>query len=388
MQIASRRRWLASAATLAMPAIAAPPVKVLQVGPARAIKTIAEAAIQALDGDTVEVDAGTYPCDVAVWQQNSLSVRAVGGRVRLEANGIAAEGKGIWVARSGRVRVEGFDFNGARIADRNDAGIRFEKGFLTVRHCTFVDNEMGILTGNDPQAELLVENSEFAFNSRPDGHNHSLYAGAIARLTVLGSYFHHGLFGHLLKSRASMNRILYNRLTDEADGRASYELEFPNGGIACVIGNTIAQSRRTENPVLISFGAAGYTWPVRQLYLVHNTLVDNRLYGGVLLRVKPGPDVVRAVNNVVVGNGVLESAGLGEYRNNFNVGLDEFEPGLRGDHVLKRSSRLLGRAVDPGSANGQDLNLYSEYVHPMAVEKLKAPARDPGAVQTRRHPRH
>ena len=382
----SRRHCLASVAALGLPAIAGLQAKALQVGAHRAVKTIAEAADQALDGDTVEVDAGTYAGDVATWHQNNLSIRAVGGRVRLLANGSAAEGKGIWVVRGGRISVEGFDFTGTRVADRNGAGIRFEQGFLAVRHCAFINNEMGILTNNDPQAELAVENCEFAFNRRPDGHNHNLYAGSIARLTVIGSYFHHGLFGHLLKSRAAVNHILYNRLTDEADGRASYELEFPNGGIAYVIGNIIAQSRGTENPVLVSFGAEGYTWPKRELYLVHNTLVDERLYGGVLLRVKPGAAVIRAVNNVMVGSGAIESAGPGEYRNNFSIDRDEFEPSPRRAYVLKSASRYLGRATDPGSANGQDLNLHSEYVHPMAVEKLRVPARDPGAMQTSGRP--
>ena len=35
-------------------------------------------------------------------------------------------------------------------------------------------NEMGLLTSNEPTAVLEVENSEFAYNQRPDGHNHNL----------------------------------------------------------------------------------------------------------------------------------------------------------------------------------------------------------------------
>ncbi|WP_214278495.1 hypothetical protein, partial [Escherichia coli] len=85
-----------------------------------------------------------------------------------------------------------------------------------------------------------------------------------------GSYFHHGLLGHLLKSRAALNHILYNRLSDEIGGRASYELELPNGGVAVVMGNLIAQSSTTENPHVISFGAEGASWPQQALYLVNN----------------------------------------------------------------------------------------------------------------------
>jgi hypothetical protein len=139
---------------------------ILQVGPQRNIKTIAACASIARAGAIILVDSGDYLADVAAWQQDDITIRAVGGRVRLLAQGAAAEGKGIWVVRANRMQVEGFDFEGAAVPSRNGA-----------------------------------------------------------------------------------------------DGTASYELEFPNGGMAFVVGNTIAQSTLTENPCLISFGAEGYKWP-------------------------------------------------------------------------------------------------------------------------------
>lgn len=204
---------------------------VLRVGPDKAIKTIAAAARLAGDGAVVEVDSGTYEGDVAVWTQDALTLRAVGGRVKLMANGAAAEGKGIWVMRGGQMDVDGFEFSGATVPDHNGAGIRLEKGTLTVRNCAFLDNENGILTSNNSELVLRIENSEFAWNGYGDGYTHNLYVGAIASLSVTGSYFHHARVGHLLKSRAAVNDIRYNRLTDEAGGHASYELEFANGGL-------------------------------------------------------------------------------------------------------------------------------------------------------------
>jgi hypothetical protein len=288
----------------------------LQVGPGRAIKTIARAATLARPGDRVEVDAGEYFADVAVWQRDRVTVRAVGGRVRLLAQGAAAEGKGIWVVRAHGMRVEGFDFEGARVPGRNGAGIRFERGSLLVRDCRFLHNEMGLLTNNDAASVLEVEDSEFAHNQRPDGHNHNLYAGRIARLSVKGSYFHHARSGHLLKSRAALNQIHGNRLTDEVGGTASYELEFPDGGVAHVVGNLIAQSQETQNSILISFGAEGYHWPRNEIVLERNTLVNPLPAGGVFLRVAPGSALVRAAYNRLVGTGRLEAAGPGEYVDN------------------------------------------------------------------------
>ena len=353
----------------------------LRVGASRPVKTIAQAARLARAGTTIEVDAGEYPADVAVWEHNQVRVRAQGGRVKLTAQGAAAEGKGIWVVRASGMVVEGFDFQGAAVPSRNGAGIRLESGSLLVRDCSFMHNEMGLLTNNDPATVLEVENSEFAYNRRPDGHNHNLYVGQIARLSVTGSYFHHARIGHLLKSRAALNQIFYNRLTDEAGGTASYELEFPNGGVAYVVGNLIQQNIETDNPQLISFGAEGYAWPRNEIYLVNNTLVNPLPQGGVFLKVAAGADVIRAVNNLLVGQGTLESAGPGDYRSNYTVAPSDFAQAAGYDFRLKSSSRAAGKAVDPGFANGQRLQPQREYEHPRTTQPVVGPTHNPGATQ-------
>lgn len=361
---------------------AQPGQAVLQVGPGRTIKTLATAARVATDGSVIEVDAGEYIADVAVWERDALLIRAVGGRVRLIAEGAAAERKGIWVVRASGMRVEGFDFEGAAVPSRNGAGIRFDKGSLHVKNCRFMHNEMGLLTNNDPDTTLEVENCEFAYNHRPDGHNHNLYVGAIARLHVTGSYFHHARTGHLLKTRAAVNHIVYNRLTDEPEGTASYELEFPNGGEAYVIGNLIAQSTRTENRHLISFGAEGYRWQRNALHLVHNTLVNPLPAGGVYLRVAPNATVLQVMNNLLVGPGTLDTAGPGDYRHNYAARAEDFVDPPTFDYRLQHGSRLVGLATDPGRAKDQSLRQEQEYVHPHSTRVLTRAAHNPGAMQS------
>ena len=282
-------------------------VPLLQVGPARAVRTLAQAAKLAVDGQRVEVDAGDYRADVTAWERDGLQLRAVGGRVRILADGRAAEDKGAFVVRARGMRIEGFDFEGARSSGRNGAGIRLESGSLAVHDCRFIDNEMGLLTANDPTIELDISDSEFAHNQRLDGHNHNLYVGQIARLSIRGSYLHHALTGHLLKSRAAWNLVLANRLVDGDGGRASYELEFPNGGVAFVIGNIIEQSPTTENEQLISFGAEGWHWSDNRLYVTHNTLIDRRSPPGEFLHVAPGAHEVRVLNNRLIGGARLQA---------------------------------------------------------------------------------
>lgn len=353
----------------------------IRVDPNRTVQTIQAAAELVPDGGAIEVDAGEYLGDVAVWNNKNVTIRANGGRVRLDAAGASTEGKGIWVIRGGKVEIEGFDFVNAAVPDRNGAGIRLEKGYLVVRNSTFTRNENGILTGGDKDTVLEIENCEFGHNGFGDGRSHNLYVGTIAKLIVTGSYFHHANVGHLLKSRAAENHIFYNRLTDEIGGKASYELEFPNGGVAYVVGNVIQQSSTTENPNIISYGAEGNLWPANALYLVNNTLVDNRPQSGVFLSVRQGLGAITAVNNLLVGQGKLETAGPGNYRNNFNVDWDEFVFAARDDFHLKPGSKLRGKGIAPPRAVDVDLTPRKDYIHQRSARDVNPQNLNPGAFQ-------
>ena len=310
-----RVRRLVAAALLA--ASTAAPAAVIIVGPDESVTRIADAARLARDGDTVLIKPGTYRGDVAVWPQKSLEIRGLGTRPVLQADGRDAEGKGIWVFVNGHFKVDNIAFRGARVADGNGAGIRMEQGSLEVRNCSFEDNQNGILTANFDDTELRVINSTFDKAPHDElGLHHLLYVGRIKHFVLEGSHLQRGYRGHLVKSRARLNEVRYNLLSDGPEGAASYELEFPEGGVAHVRGNLIAQSRDTQNPILISFGAEGYKWPRNELVLEHNTLVNPLSAGGAFLRVATGATRVLARHNRLVGPGRLEAAGPGDYHDN------------------------------------------------------------------------
>ncbi len=384
----------------------------LEVGPSRKIRTIAQAAKIARSGDTIVVEPGVYAGDVAVFTQDRLTIKASGGRARLNANGASAEGKAIWVMRGGHITVENFEFVGARVAAHNGAGIRFEKGRLVLRNCLFRDNENGILTASDKDAELEIENSEFDRNGTVEGYGHQLYAGQIAALKVTGSYFHNAVGGHLLKSRAARNVVMYNRLTDEDGGEASYELEVPNGGQAYVVGNIIGQSATSPNPAIVAIGLEGYRWPRNELYLVNNTLVDGRGSDGYFLRAAPGLQSLKAMNNLLVTGrshdlapfsadpkGTLRAPGKtvrlpdpgvrqaddgtkADIRNNYLAASDEFVQSAQFDYRIRDRSSLAGKFQPPGTANGIDLTPRAYYAHPAQTRQLAAEPTLPGASQS------
>ena len=69
----------------------------------------------------------------------------------------------------------------------------------------------------------MIEHSEFDHNGFGDGYSHNLYIGNIDTLIFRFNYSHHAHVGHELKSRAWVNIIEYNRMSNEADGDASRE---------------------------------------------------------------------------------------------------------------------------------------------------------------------
>jgi len=354
------------------------PMRVL-VGPTRSVTSLALAARSAPDGAVVEVDPGDYLADVAVWNQRKLTIRGMGPGVRLLAGGRSAEGKAIWVIRNGDFTVENITFAGGRVADRNGAGIRLEGGRLVVRQCLFHDNESGILTNAGEDIELDVENSEFSHNGAGDGQSHAIYVGAIGRFRLSGSYIHHANVGHLVKSRAKRNRIEYNRLTDESGGQASYELEFPNGGVAEVVGNIVQQGSGTRNSVMLSYGVEGYGWPVNRLAMAHNTLVNDRRYGGTFVRVAPGAQAVWTRNNLWVGPGRLNLPDAADSAGDRRAEWPAFVQPSREDYRLTEAARAAMAGIAPVPPA---LAPRYEYQHPLRLRPVPDAALLPGALHS------
>jgi hypothetical protein len=303
-----RRLLLASSLATALPARAA---TTWRVGPGETLTRLADALQQAADGDTIAVLPGTYRGDVAVIHQRRLRIVGLGAQPVFDAGGQHAEGKAIWVVRDGDIQIENIGMRGARVPDHNGAAIRFERGRLQLRGCSFEDNQIGLLTSNDDQAELDIAQCRFgAAPANPGGLPHLLYVGRIARLRLQASLLQQGHTGHLLKSRARESLITGNRLDDGLTGRASYEIDLPNGGVALVEGNTLVQSPLTDNPVMLAFGAEGQAWPDSQLTVRGNTFINRRPRGGSFVRVwadrLPAGAAVRSSGNRLLGPGDLE----------------------------------------------------------------------------------
>ena len=296
----------------------------LEVGPSRKIRTIAQAAKIARSGDTIVVEPGVYAGDVAVFTQDRLTIKASGGRARLNANGASAEGKAIWVMRGGHITVENFEFVGARVAAHNGAGIRFEKGRLVLRNCLFRDNENGILTASDKDAELEIENSEFDRNGTVEGYRWPRNELYLVNNTLVDGRASDGYFLRAapgLQSLKAMNNLL---VTGRSHDLAPFSAD-PKGTLRAP-GKTV------------------------------------RL---------PDPGVRQA-----------EDGTKADIRNNYLAASDEFVQPAQFDYRIRDRSSLAGKFQPPGTANGIDLTPRAYYAHPAQTRQLAAEPTLPGASQS------
>lgn len=247
--------------------------RVLTVGTGKEYATLAAAVAASQNGDTIEVQAGTYVNDFAHITTN-ISIEGVGGMAVFEATESIPNGKGILVT-DGNVTISNLEFTGAKVTDDNGAGIRQQTGDLILDNDYFYNNQEGLLAGADPNSNILITNTEFDHNGDGSGFTHNLYIGGkINSLTIDDSYFHDAVVGHEIKSRAA-NTYIYNSRIDDLSGSASYSVDLPNGGNAILADDVIQQGANSQNPHMVTYGEEGSLYANGSLQMYGNTLINN-----------------------------------------------------------------------------------------------------------------
>ncbi|MEA2481117.1 MAG: hypothetical protein QOJ07_3039 [Thermoleophilaceae bacterium] len=285
---------------------------VREVGPGHTYAKPCQAITAAQAGDTVRIDAagnGTYDGDVCASSAAGLTIEGYNGRPHIDAAGNNFGGKGTWVLSGADTVVRNVELSGAAVTpDNNGAAIRMQGGGdLTLIGSYIHDNQEGILVDNSPSnvvSDIVVDSSEFARNGTSDGLEHNIYVGHVHSFTMRYSYSHDVTVGHLVKSRADTNDILYNRLTEQA-GTGSFELDLPDGGLSHVIGNVIQQGPTGNNSTMLSYGEESTSNPNPQLYVVNNTFVNDRSAGGTAVHDVAGASPASVVDNIKVGPGTF-----------------------------------------------------------------------------------
>lgn len=280
----------------------------LEVGIGKAFKTPSEAAATAKSGDVVRIDPGTYN-DCAVWKAGNLTIEGTGADVVLADK--VCQGKAIFVVHADNVRIDGLTFSGARSKDQNGAGIRAEGVNLTVENSKFVDNQNGILAGNNLQSTIIVRNSAFAHNGACVlACAHGVYVDRIKLLSVDHSRFSDTQAAHHIKSRALRTEITDSTIEDGPTGTASYLVDLPNGGSLTMRGNTLEKGPRNGNhSAAISIGEERADNPAGEIVLTNNTFTNDGPPTAFVKNVTATPATL--TGNLLKGPGITPLIGAG-----------------------------------------------------------------------------
>lgn len=207
-------------------------------------------AVDAIGGGsgTIVIAPGTYR-DCAVQQAGRISfVAAAPGAVTFR--GGICEQKATLVLRGRSARVEGLIFENLRVPDGNGAGIRIEKGDLSVSETMFRNSEQGILSASDPSSSIRVERSTFSGLGRCDrglSCAHSIYVGDYGSLSIHRSRFEKGTGGHYVKSRAPNIEIVESSFDDSAGRGTNYMVDLSGGAAGTIARNVFVQGKDKEN---------------------------------------------------------------------------------------------------------------------------------------------
>lgn len=201
------------------------------------------------DGEgTIIIAPGSYR-QCAVQKAGVVAFRAsVPGQTIFD--GATCEQKAALVLRGGGASIDGLIFQNMRVPDANGAGIRLEKGDLTVTRAIFRNSEQGILTAEDKAGSISIDRSTFSGLGRCDrglSCAHSVYIGGYGSLTVTNSRFERGNGGHYVKSRAARVSITDNAFDDTRGRETNYMIDLPNGAVGNIARNVFVQGASKEN---------------------------------------------------------------------------------------------------------------------------------------------
>ncbi len=207
-------------------------------------------AVTAVGGNnaTIVIKPGSYG-DCAVQTAGRITYKAsIPGRTIFD--GGVCEGKATLVLRGKAATIDGIIFQNQQVADGNGAGIRIERGDLYVYNAMFRNAEQGILSADDPSAEIVIDRSTFQRLGRCDrglSCAHSIYIGYFGSLKVTNSRFEKGSGGHYVKSRAPRATINNNSFDDTQGRSTNYMIDLPAGATGVISGNVFVQGQNKDN---------------------------------------------------------------------------------------------------------------------------------------------
>lgn len=228
---------------------------------------------EASAGDEITIPPETYRKGIYVNKPLTLKM----GGVRFTS---AIHNKGaVVVDADGPVVLDGYTADVPPRCSGNCAGLRIQGSDydVTLRNATILNQEMGVLTGNEG-GTLVIEDSEIGETGGGSDLSHVVYAGWSDELIIRNSHIHDSNNrGHLVKSRAALTRIEDSRILGN-HSRHSRLVEIPCGGHLVIENSVLQQSDRTDNAEFMMLGGGSVTnCSGNEVRPVSLALRDNRL---------------------------------------------------------------------------------------------------------------
>ncbi len=379
---------------------------VWHVGPAQQYTKLSQIASLVHDGDIIEIDAAKYSCDgispQMKWFANNLTFIGVNGQPTLDETGCGEIGnqKGTINYYGKNLIIDNIAFTGDQGNQGNEAGIRFDgTGYVYITNSYFFNNLNGILfTPGAAGADLVIDHSVFNQNGGPVGPAHNMYISSSPyshSFVIRFSYSHDAKVGHNVKSRAGVNYILYNRMSEDLGSAStnfatSYGLDLPQGGLSYVVGNTFEKS--TEGcgarncGALMEFGAEERTAPINPIQhvsVVGNTFVDNNTAKAYMVHLYNYASTTPLLKAFFADNLITGAGAIGLYDNPTNANAPALfagqvsssttlltkSPGFvdaaNGVYLLAAGSPAIGAGTNPGSSTeGFNLTPAFQFAYP------------------------
>ena len=302
----SRRTGLSAAAlalllgAITLPAAAA----TLEVGPGKKYAAPSAAAAAAADGDHIVIAAGEY-FDCAIWRANNLVIEGAGADKTVITDKVCA-GKGLFITDGNNITIRNLTLTRARVPDYNGAGIRAEGGDLTVEHVRFINDQDGILANANPQATIVIRDSEFDRDGTCEGGGgcaHAIYINEVKLLRVEHTKITQTKEGHAIKSRAARTEVIGCDIEDGPKGTSSYQVDVPNGGSVVLRDSTIQKGPNSQNhTAALMIGEEGVNQRTKEITVQNNTFQVDGDYNSFLV------DNMTATEAELKGNKLLGNA--------------------------------------------------------------------------------
>jgi hypothetical protein len=267
-----------------------------------------QAALAVADGGVVEIYGVMRDLNASAGFLNGCTIRGMTPDAKLEWTLGTAErmafGKGLIVcAGAGKTYVvEDLELCGARVTDKNAAGVRGDQAAsVTVQNCNVHDNENGVLSIAD---RLFLYGNTFKNNGNSAGNAHGVYVNSTAVLEAVaeGNTFSAALVGNQFKSRAKRT-VFRQNIVAELDGACSWQVDFSNGGEVICEKNVIEQGPNAQNRNMVSYAPEGLPADgrVNALAFNDNWMINDHALEAWGLNIFNLPSTLEIARNTFVG---------------------------------------------------------------------------------------